>query len=69
MKVKYCVEYTIEKEDTFGWKNLDGTPAIIKKSDYEWYYTESEAKKRVDFLLARADVTRLSLTKKVILKG
>lgn len=69
MKVKYCVEYTIEKENTSGWKNLDGTPAIDKNSDCEWYYTSEEAHKRINSLLLRTDVTRLSLTKKVVFKG
>lgn len=70
MKVKYCVEYTIEQEDVYGWKNLlDDTPAVERKSQSEWFDTEIEAEKRIDFLMLRADVTKLSFIKKIILKG
>lgn len=69
MKVKYCVEYTIEQEDVYGWKNLDGTPAVERKSKSEWFDTEIEAEKRIDFLMLRADVTKISFIKKIILKG
>ena len=70
MKVKYCVEYTIEQEDVYGWKNLlDGTPAVDRKSISEWFDTEIEAERRIDFLMLRADVTKLSFIKKIILKG
>lgn len=68
MKIKYCVEYTIEKENTKGWKFLSGASTIDKKSNYKWFDTKNDARRLIRFLLPRTDVTNLSLTKKIVYK-
>lgn len=70
MKTKWCIEYTIKKSDSvikFPNGNTFFLPHVF--SDYEWYDDETEVNNRVQTLIIREDVIRLTLTKKIVLKG